>query len=190
MRESSPVSACLAGEVPRYHARRDCYEEAKKCRIKISGDLWRRTIISWSCRITASRSSRPVNHGASAHVAESWTSRLVATNDVPLYLCARTRSPTISCCVSRPAKSCRTRTGCATRAVSIIVKSRGGDEGTVSLCVGGIGKYTENCRALSCGDRVRRDEAAANLMCRRAMTSWGYLNKLCTDGHERALSGR
>ena len=30
----------------------------------------------------------------------------------------------------------------------------------VPLCPRGAGKYPEDCRALSCGDRVRRDEAA------------------------------
>lgn len=51
------LSACLAGEVPRY-IQKGLPEEAKKCALKYQSILGR-IIISWNCRIMGFRSSRP-----------------------------------------------------------------------------------------------------------------------------------
>ena len=51
------LSACLAGEVPRY-IQKNLYDEAKKRALEYRDIFGGKTITSWSCRITAFPSSR------------------------------------------------------------------------------------------------------------------------------------
>ena len=75
------LSACLAGEVPRYLTREDCTEEAKRCALKYQSifgkdNYFPGTAGSWDSGAADRK------HGAFTDVAENWTFRWCATNDV------------------------------------------------------------------------------------------------------------
>ena len=115
------LSACLAGEVPRYLAR-GMYEEAKKVGAEISGYLWKGQFLSGAA---GSRHPGAADRSTRGLMRMSQETGYPAGGDQRLstILMRRMRSPTIFCSVSRRAKKSRTRTGCAMRAGSIYVKS-------------------------------------------------------------------
>ena len=45
------LSACLAGEIPRYLVS-GLYEEAKEAALRYEEHFWKRKFLFWSCRIT------------------------------------------------------------------------------------------------------------------------------------------
>ncbi len=55
-----------------------------------------------------------------------------------------------------------------------------------SICAGSSGKYPQDRAALSCGDRIWRDQAA-EIWCSGRLHSWEYLNKLCQKGWKSVI---
>ncbi len=116
------LSACLAGEVPRYLAR-GLYEEAKKAAVKYRDIFGERTTFFLELQdhgIPAQKTGKP---GADAH--EPGVGHPAGGHQrYPLHVMPRTRRPTTFFCASRPARRWPMRTGCATRADSITVNPR------------------------------------------------------------------
>lgn len=108
------LSACLAGEVPRYIVR-GFYEEAKGI-AKNTRTVLEKTTISWNYRIMASRIRRRSTRGFFGSV-RNWIFPLSART-ISITPMKRMWRHTMSFSVSRPVKRLRMKTVCVTRADS------------------------------------------------------------------------
>lgn len=150
------LSACLAGEVQRYITK-GLIDEAEKTALKYENCFGKGNFFL-ELQDHGLAEQKHVNTEL-LKMSRKLDIPLVATNDVHYTYAEDTDSHDILLCL-QTGKKLADEDRMALRGRPVLCKERRRDEGAVSLCLGGSGKYPADRRQMPCGDRVWRNEAA------------------------------
>ena len=159
------LSACLAGEVPRY-IQKGLPEEAKKCALKYQS-IFGKDNYFLELQDHGIPEQQTVNMALLTDVAR--TGHSVSMHERrALHLCGGRKAPRYPSVYPDRQKAFRRKPD-ALRGRSVFRQKRRRDEGTVSLCVGGSGKYTARLQTAVMWKSSLVRRSCRILMCRRAM---------------------